>query len=92
MTPRSAARGRPMPRPTPRAMPLGLEEGLGDGEEVAGESVGDVEGDAGDEALGELVVAGVAVVDVKADEAEVPVIRGAAEVAVEEAAEVWVWV
>ena len=78
-----------MPRPTPRAMPLGLEEGLGDGEEVAGESVGDVEGDVEDEALGELVVAAV---DVEADEAEVPVIMGAAEVAVEEAAEVWVWV
>lgn len=61
---------------------------MGDGEEVAGESVGDV----GDEALGELVVAGVAAVDVKADEAVVLVIIGAAEVAVEEAAEVWVWV
>ena len=61
---------------------------MGDGEEVAGESVGDV----GDEALGELVVAGVAAVDVKADEAVVLVIIGVAEVAVEEAAEVWVWV
>lgn len=79
-----------MPRPTPRATPLGLVEGLGSGEEVAGAPVGDVEGDVGDEALGELFVAEVAAVDVKADEAEVPVIKGAAEVAVEEAADVWV--
>jgi hypothetical protein len=80
-----------MPRPTPRATPLGPVEGLGEeasvlGEEVAGAPVGDVEGDAEDESFG----AEAAALDVAADEAEVPVVEGAAEVAVEEAADVWV--
>jgi hypothetical protein len=85
-TPRSAAKGRPMPRPTPRATPLGPVEGLGSGEEVAGAPVWDVEGDAEDEPFGVEAAA----LDVAADEAEVPVVDGAAEVAVEEAADVWV--
>ena len=68
-----------MPRPTPRATPFGpLEEAPELGEEVAGAPVWDVEGDAEEDASGEP------------DEAEVLVIEDAAEVAVEEAADVWV--
>jgi hypothetical protein len=58
--------------------------------EVAGAPVWDVEGDAGDEAVGEPFDAEAAALDATADEAEVPVMEEAAEVAVEEVVDVWV--